>query len=132
MSSRSVGRPAYEPTPEDRQSVEMMKFIGEHEIVIAAALSISVPTLRKHFKVELKTGHAKRKKEVVGLLFAAARNGNVSAQKKLEDLGRAAGAGEAVKRREPKAGKKEERQAVAHTVSGIYAPPESPKLRVVG
>lgn len=133
---RKRGRPAYRPTLEDRQIVEQMKFCGESDNTIARALGIDPDTLRRHFVDELADGHAQRRKEVIGLLFTAARNGNVAAVKKLEEMGRAAGAAEAVKAREPKAasvGKKEERQAAAEAVAAgqsKFAPPAPPRLVV--
>lgn len=110
-----------------------MKFCGESDNTIARALSIDPDTLRKHFGDELADGHAQRRKEVIGLMFDAARAGNVAAIKKLEEMGRAAGAAAAVKAREPKAaklGKKEEQQAAARRVGGKFAPPAPPKLVV--
>lgn len=133
MSSRKVGRPAYAPSPEDRETVEQMKFCGETEFVIATALGITIPTMRKHFRHELDKGAANRRREVIGLLFATARKGNVSAQKKLEEMGRVAGAAASVKGREAKAprlGKKEEQAAAAKAVTGKFAPPEPLKLVV--
>lgn len=127
------GRPPYRPTIEARQTVEEMKFCGESENTIARALGIDVDTMRKHFGDELADGHAQRRKEVIGLLFRSARDGNVTAQKKLEEMGRAAGASEAVKAREtkpPKLGKKEEQQQAAERVTGRFSPPEPPKLAV--
>ena len=134
MASRKVGRPAYEPTPEDRETVEQMRYFGETESVIAIALGITIPTLRKHFRDELDTGAAKQRRDVIGFLFAQARKGNVSAAKKLEEMGRIAGAATSVKAREaraPKLGKKEIQAAAAKAVSGKFAPPEPPKLVVV-
>lgn len=134
---RKPGRPPYRATIEQRRIVEEMKFCGESENVIARALGIDVDTMRKHFAEELADGHAQRRKEVIGLLFQSARGGNVSAQKKLEEMGRIAGAAEAVKAREgspavpakpAKLGKKEERQAAAEGVGGLYAVPQAPKL----
>lgn len=113
--------------------VEEMKFCGESDNTIARALRIDPDTLRKHFADELADGHAQRRREVIGLLFESARNGNVSAQKKLEEMGRVAGAAARVKTREtsaPKLGKKEEQQLAAQRVGGKYAPPEPPKLVV--
>lgn len=127
------GRPSFRPSVEQRRIVEEMKFCGESENTIARAIGIDPDTLRKHFADELADGHAQRRKEVIGLLFASARAGNVSAQKKLEEMGRVAGAAEAVKAREtkpPKLGKKEERQIAAESVVGKYAPPTPPKLVV--
>lgn len=132
-TTRQRGRPAYRPSIEDRKTVEEMKFVGESDNTIARALSIDPDTLRKHFADELADGHAQRRKEVIGLLFKSARNGNVSAQKKLEEMGRVASASEAVKAREtraPKLGKKEERRIAAQNVGGKFATPDAPRLVV--
>lgn len=130
---RGPGQPEHRPTIEMRQTVEEMKFCGESEDVIARALGISTPTLRKHYAVELSDGHSNRRKEVIGLLFTAARKGNVSAAKRLDEMGRIAGAASAVKAREvkpPKLGKKEQAQEAAAQVGGKFAPPAGPKLVV--
>ncbi|HEU4986874.1 MAG TPA: hypothetical protein VFT89_07395 [Rhizobiaceae bacterium] len=127
------GRPPYRPSIEERQTVEEMKYCGESDNVIARALGIDPDTLRKHFVDELADGHAHRRKEVISLLFKSARDGNVSTQKKLEEIGRASGAAEAVKAREakaPKLGKKEEQLQAAERVGGKFAPPTPPKLVV--
>src|SRR5688572_16790694 len=111
--ARKPGRPEYRATIEQRQTVEEMKFCGESDNTIARALGIDPDTLRKHFADELADGHAQRRKEVIGMLFTSARGGNVAAQKKLEEMGRAAGAAAAVKSREApsaKIGKKEAQQ----------------------
>jgi len=130
---KGPGRPPYKPTIEGRRKVEQMKFCGESDNVIARALGIDPETLRKHFADELADGHAQRKAELVGLLFDAARKGNVSAMKRLDDMGRAAGAAEAVSRRAaaaPKLPKKEQQQQAAENVTGKFAPPAAPKLVV--
>lgn len=130
---RRRGRPPYQPSPAARKTVREMKFAGSNESMIARALKIDVDTMRKHFAEELAEGHAIHMKEVVGLLFKAARKGNVAAIKKLEEMGRAAGAAEAVNRRSstpPKLGKKEEQQAAAERVGGKFTPPSPPKLIV--
>jgi hypothetical protein len=142
--AKKPGRPELKPTAKMRRTVEEMRYCGESEDTIARALKISTRTLRKHFVEELADGHANRSREVLGLLFKSARSGNVSAQKKLEEMGRAAGAAEAVCSRvngdaggldrapsaaEP-AGKKAERQRAAEGVTGKYAPPAGPRLAV--
>jgi hypothetical protein len=127
------GRPPYQPSVEDRLTVERMKFCGESERTIGLALGVDARTLRKHFAYELEHGHANRRREIVDLLFKSAGDGNVSAQKRLDDMGRVAGAAAAVKEREvrpPKLGKKEEQQIAAENVAGKFAPPEPPKLVV--
>ncbi|NTS30678.1 hypothetical protein HQ945_05375 [Phyllobacterium sp. BT25] len=131
--SSKGGRPTYRPSLEDRQTVEEMKFVGESDNMIARALRIDPDTLRKHFANELADGHAQRRKEIIGLLFKSARDGNVAAQKKLEEMGRVSAAADAVKAREskaPKLGKKEEQQIAAQNVAGKFAPPMPPKLVV--
>lgn len=132
--ARKGGRPPYRPTIEARQTVEQMKFCGESDNTIARALGIDPDTLRKHFVDELADGHAQRRKEVVELLFTAARTGNVSAIKKLEEMGRVAGAAAAIEHRAapktPKLGKKEQAAATAAQVEGKFAPPPAPKLVV--
>lgn len=127
------GLPEHRPTIANRQTVEEMKFCGESEDVIARALGVSTPTLRKHYSVELTDGHSNRRKEVIGILFEAARKGNVSAAKRLDEMGRIAGAAASVKGREtaaPKLGKKEQQQEAAAQVVGKFAPPSAPKLVV--
>lgn len=131
MSSRKVGRPAYAPTPEDRETVKQMRYAGELERVIALSLGITIPTLTKHFRDELDSGPAMKRREVIGLLFAQAGRGNVAAAKKLEEMGRIAGAAASVQAREtkaPKLGKKEVQAEAARAITGKFAPPEPPKL----
>lgn len=132
-TTRTRGRPAYRPSIEDRKTVEQMKFCGESDNTISRALNIDPDTLRKHFADELADGHAQRRKEVIGLMFDAARSGNVAAIKKLEEMGRIASAADAVASREKKApaiGKKEERRIAAENVGGKFATPQPPKLVV--
>ncbi|TKT78412.1 hypothetical protein [Aquamicrobium sp. LC103] len=132
-TTRTRGRPVYRPSIEDRKTVEQMKFCGESDNTIARALNIDPDTLRKHFADELADGHAQRRKEVIGLMFDAARGGNVAAIKKLEEMGRVAAASEAVNSRgkkEPKLGKKEERRIAAENVGGKFATRQPPKLIV--
>lgn len=127
------GRPSFRPTIEQRQTVEEMKFCGESDAMIARALGIDDATLRKHFADELADGHAQRRKEVISLLFREARDGNVSALRRLEEIGRCTleGPGDpGQKPAEPKRGKKEQQQHSAQQVSGIFSPPAPPRLVV--
>ena len=127
-----AGRPSYRPSIEQRQTVEEMKFCGEAEDVIARAVGIDVDTLRKHFEAELADGHAQRRKEVISLLFKEARSGNVSAIRRLEEMGRATiDEGRGAREPQPvKLGKKEQQQQAASQVSGIFSPPAPPRLVV--
>ncbi|TIP07811.1 hypothetical protein [Mesorhizobium sp.] len=75
-----------------RRTVEEMRSCGESENVIARSLGIDVDTLRKHCADELDNGFSNRRREVIGLLYKSARGGNVTAQKRLEEMTRLAGA----------------------------------------
>lgn len=88
--SRKRGRPAYQPTVEQRKTVEQMKFVGESEATIARALGMDVDTMRRHFDVELADGYAMRRQELVGILFDAARAGKIAAVNALHKMARAA------------------------------------------
>lgn len=122
------GRPPFQPSDDQRLTVEQMRMVGEAEAVIARAIGIDVGTLRKHFSEELANGHAHRRKEVIGMLFDTARGGNVAAIKRLEELGRAAEP--TVKPKAEKIGKKETAKIAARRVTGKFAPPSPPKLVV--
>ena len=60
---RGAGRPAYEPSGQDRKTVRVMTGYGISQAAIANLIlnpdgtPISKPTLRKHFRAELDTGH---------------------------------------------------------------------------
>lgn len=139
------GRPQWKPSLEERTAVEQMKFCGESEATIARSLNVDVATLRKHCEVELADGYANRRRQVTKMLFDAAQEGNVTAIKRLDEMGKISGAAEAMRNRggaaptaaapvkEPKAekvGKKEERKNTAAMVEGKFAPPPPPKLVV--
>lgn len=128
------GRPPFKPTAEQQTTVERMKFVGDSDIVIARAIGIDPDTLRKHFAEQLEFGHARRRKEVVDVLFEAAAKHNVAAAKRLEEMGRAADAAASVKEREAKprpVGKKEASQEAARNVPTRFQPPSPPQLKVV-
>lgn len=145
-SSRG-GRPQWQPSIDERIAVEQMKFCGESEATIARSLKVDVATLRKHCQVELADGFANNRRKVTKMLFDAAGEGNVSAIKRLDEMGRVSGAAAALEQRaagagsapvaapEPKPekpGKKQERLAAAQLVasSGKFQPPAAPKLVV--
>jgi predicted transcriptional regulator len=83
---RGRGRPAFKPTQLHRRKVEQYVCGGMSHDAIAKVLGVSDETLRKHFAAELSTGAERRRAEVIDLLFASARKGNVTAQKKLEEM----------------------------------------------
>src|SRR5688572_21509988 len=110
------GRPTFQVTAALQRQVEELVSCGMTEADIAGAIGCSRPSLRTHFRDQLKTGRAKRRAEVVRLLFASARKGNVSAQKKLVDItGIAATARPAPKPN--RLGKKEQAELDAQTAA---------------
>lgn len=116
-----------------RRTVEEMISCGETKRSVFLALGIDEATLNKHFAVELETGGAKKRRELLGMLWKQARKGNSACIKKIEEMQRVAGAAQSVKDREPKApepGKKEQQLAAAERVGGKFAPPAPPKLVV--
>lgn len=128
------GRKAFQPTDDQRVTVERMVFTGDAHHIIAKAIGVDPDTLRKHFRDELDNGHARKRKEVVDVLFEAAGKHNVAAAKRLEEMGRTAGAAEAVKARETKPepiGKKAAAKEAAKNVATKYQPSAPPRLRVV-
>ncbi|MBL8576136.1 MAG: hypothetical protein JNK47_02835 [Mesorhizobium sp.] len=129
------GRPAFKPSDDQRTTVERMRFCGDSEAVIARAIGIDPDTLRKYFRDQLDNGHARRRKEVVDVLFEAAAKHNVAAAKRLEEMGRAGGAAQEIEARskEPakaKLGKKEAANEAAKNVASKFQPPAPPKLVV--
>jgi AcrR family transcriptional regulator len=80
----------FKPTSQQREDVELLVLTGSSEEEIASALGITRPTLRKHFASELLHGRARKRRVVVRYLFAAARRGNVAAQKALLALSHSA------------------------------------------
>lgn len=77
----NTGRPPFEPTQEHRERVSIAASGGLTHDVIAAAIGISVPTLRKYFSDELTAGACGKRVEVLEALHAAAMRGNVTAQR---------------------------------------------------
>jgi DNA-binding Lrp family transcriptional regulator len=53
---RGRGQPPYEPTPQNRQLVQVLRANGIPFRAIARELKISLPTLRKNFREELANG----------------------------------------------------------------------------
>lgn len=69
----------FEPTDEQRYSVELMASIGITHEDIALALGISRPTLSKYFRTELDTGKVKIVSRVAESLVRQALSGNTTA-----------------------------------------------------
>src|SRR5690349_7090011 len=67
-----TGRPPYQPSERDRQTVEIMTAAGIDQPSIGLCLGISHPTLRKHFKRELATAAQRANAKVAASLFQKA------------------------------------------------------------
>ena len=113
------GRPRHQPTKAQRADVELLMASGCTLEQIAARLHISEPTFRLAYATEIENGRARGRAQIVAMLVKSARGGNVSAQKKLEEMSRLADASAEVETavapatRTPVQGKKEQQQAEA-------------------
>ena len=75
-----MGRRAHRPDLSQRKQVEAMAAYGIPTTDIARVIGVDPKTLRKCYRDELDLGQTKANAQVAGFLFAAARNGNVTAQ----------------------------------------------------
>ena len=114
------GRPTYKPTAKARHDVEMFLACGMTHDQISAALKIDSDTFKKHFASEIDTGRGRARARILAMLLKSAKAGNVSAQKKLEEMSRLADASAEIEAatatpaaREPNAGKKKQAEAEA-------------------
>lgn len=138
-SHKGRGRPAHVPTNESRQKCVLLAAVGRSPDEIAAALSITAKTLRKHYSRELRD-HAVAKLKVEGkLLVGLVREvdkGNVSANKELNkriEKAHVQGVSDRIAgRAQPQAsaplGKKEAAKAAAKALTGKYQSRPTPLL----
>lgn len=117
------GRPQHLPTERNRNKVMMLLAFGWVDDRIARALSITRPTLRKHYFRELRVRDEARDRLDAGLaakLLELAEAGNVAAAKEFRKIverndlmGLPSGTAGKVKAKQPKLGKKEQAQVDA-------------------
>lgn len=74
-----AGRPAHEPTDQQRSQVEAMAGYGIPHHDMARIIGITHKTLEKHYRDELDTGSAKATAKVAETLYRQAVNGNTGA-----------------------------------------------------
>jgi AcrR family transcriptional regulator len=114
------GRKPFRVTKALRSKVELLVCTGMSHEAIAHAIGCTPPTLYKHFGDELAHGRARKRAEIIAMLQRSARAGNVSAQKKLEEMSRLADAQAAFDQppaaKPEKLGKKEAAAAAARNV----------------
>ncbi len=96
-----AGRPKFVPTDAHREQVEQMVAVGTGEDDIAELVGCARMTLRKHFPKELRFGRVKKRAEVVGMAFDAARSGNAAMIKHLEVMTGIAASGQPAKYKVP-------------------------------
>jgi hypothetical protein len=132
------GRPEHEWTKENSNKINLLMAVG-HEIKdIAAAIGVSVPTLRKHYFSELEGLRVAALRLTMHQLFRLnreAEGGNVAAEKALlaftdRERTKIASAKVASRSKQPEApkGKKAERAEKAKSVGGIFAPRSAPAV----
>ena len=73
------GRPAFAPTPMQRETVKLMVAGGIQQPAIAGVLGISEPTLRRHFRKEIANGAAEVALIVVAAHLKRIRAGDMRA-----------------------------------------------------
>lgn len=125
------------PTVETRQKCVLLAAIGRSPDEIAAALSITAKTLRKHYSRELREHDAAKLKVEGKLLVALVREvdkGNVSANKELAKRLEKAGlqqladrvSGRKSAEKATPLGKKEAAKVAAKEIAGRYSPRPGP------
>lgn len=128
-AQKGPGRPGYEATEEAHDKVKVLVAMGWEQQAIAAALGISLATLKRHFRANLGSRAVMRDRieaDRLATLYAQARAGRISA---IRELGRLLGG-------EPgpaaPIGKTQQGQAAAERVAaqagGRFASPAAPRL----
>lgn len=134
------GRPPHVVTDRNRQKVMILLALERDQKDVAAAIGITVPTLKKHYFREMRSRHEARLRldgALLGALASEAAAGNVAAIKELykrierhdqvklaESVADRGAKGERV----PPPGKKEQARQAALGVAGKFAPPRSPNM----
>lgn len=132
------------PNEEQIRYVEELACCGMDAQEIARALGITVKVLRKHYADAITNGPARRRAEVIRLMFHKARSGSFSAMRQIEAIARVPAAQQALNERvqasvkesakkavrEYPMGKREAAQQAATQVTGVFQPPPPPKLVV--
>lgn len=81
MNDAGPGRPAFDPSRSQRQTVMVLSAHGVPQRTIAKAIGIDVKTLRRAFRAELKDGFLEVKASMVVAIVRAAQNGAWGAAK---------------------------------------------------
>lgn len=81
---KKTGKPAFQPSAVQRNTVMLLIASGMSEAAIASAIAVNRRTLAKYFSDELLNGHSCKRAENLLRLEKAARSGNVTAMKHLD------------------------------------------------
>ena len=74
-----AGRPRFDPSTKDRDTVRAMSAAGHLQSEIAAVIGVDLKTLRKHFRMELDLAHIQANAAVASKLYQMAMAGNLGA-----------------------------------------------------
>ena len=74
-----MGRPAHEPTQEQKDTAKRLSALGVPHEDIAKRLKISADTLVKYYHEELDEGRIDANAVIAGTLFQQAKKGNTAA-----------------------------------------------------
>jgi uncharacterized protein YjcR len=77
--AEGVGRPAHQPTDQNRLQVKTLAAVGIRFEDIAAKLGISADTLTKYYAKDLDDGRVDANAAIGKSLYDQARNGNTAA-----------------------------------------------------
>jgi transposase len=77
--AEGVGRPAHQPTDENRTKVRAWAAVGVRHEDIAAKLGISADTLAKYYRQELDDGRIDANAQIGKSLYEQAKAGNTTA-----------------------------------------------------
>jgi hypothetical protein len=121
-AGKKRGRPLHVPTPENRQKIVGLFAEGHPPEKVAGALSISLPTLRRHYRDLVDNFFQCQlilKAEMMAVLIDQAKAGNaVAADKVLKRLDRSIAQAMPRTAKTPKLGKKEARLKEAYERPG--------------
>lgn len=135
---RGRGRPAHVPTIENHNRILLLAATGRNEQECAAAIGVSLPTLRKHYFSAVQSFDRAKlvlQGERLAMLAEEAAKGNVAAIKELGkeiERGELRTLGERVKDRgkgdkpAKPLGLKEQRKQAAQDVGGLFKPRTPP------
>jgi transposase len=77
--SEGVGRPAHQPTEQNRLQVKTLAAVGIRHEDIATKLGICADTLTKYYRQELDDGRVDANAQIGKSLYEQAKNGNTTA-----------------------------------------------------